>query len=120
MADGAIRKSSISGCTRGQIWKERIDAMESFTFALVQRISDWVGLFGMQHAISESLILAFVIIGYAIVLFSIIVCLYLGHAQFMNLINRKKMKKGRVWIGNSKKDKRLNFEDQFDELFARS
>ena len=94
--------------------------MESFTFALVQRISDWVGLFGMQHAISESLILAFVIIAYAIFLFTIIVCLYLAHAKFMSLMNRKKMKKGRVWMGNSKKDNRPNFEDQFDELFARS
>ena len=94
--------------------------MESFTFGLVLLISGWLEKFGMHNVFSESLILAFVIIAYAIVLFIIIVCLYLGHAKLMALINRKKMKKSRVWAGNLKYKKRPNFEDQFDELFARS
>ena len=94
--------------------------MESFTFGLVQLTSDWIGKFGMHNVISHNLILAFVIIAYAIVLFTIFVCLYLGHAKLMNVINRMKMKRSRGWIRNIKNTKRLSFEDQFDELFARS
>ena len=94
--------------------------MESFTFDLVQLTSDWLGKFGMHNVISQSLILAFVIIAYAIALFILIVCLYIIHAKLVTLINRIKMKRSRIWNGNSKNNKKFNFEDQFDELFARS
>ena len=94
--------------------------MESFTFGLVQLTSDWLGKFGMHNVISQGLILAFVIIVYAIALFALIVCLYIIHSKLVNLINRIKMKRSRIWNGNSKNNKRFNFEDQFDELFAKS
>ena len=90
------------------------------TFGLVQLISDLLGKIGLGDSIPVIAILACVIIAYAIALFTIIVCLYIIHAKLVNLINRIKMKKSRVWNGHSKNNKRFNFEDHFDELFARS
>jgi len=72
--------------------------LEDITFGLVQLISDFLGKIGVGE----------------------IVCLYIIHAKLVNLINRIKMKRSRIWNGNSKNNKRFNFEDQFDELFARS
>lgn len=90
------------------------------TFGLVQLISDFLGKIGVGDAIPVIAILAFVIFTYAIALITLIVCLYIIHAQLVNLINRIKMKRSRIWNSNSKNNKRFNFEDQFDELFARS
>jgi len=94
--------------------------LEDITFGLVQLISDFLGKIGVGDGIPVIAILAFVIIAYAIALFILIVCLYIIHAKLVNLINRIKMKKSRIWNGNSKNNKRFNFEDQFDKLFARS
>ena len=94
--------------------------MEEITFGLVQLISDFLGKIGVGDGIPVIAILVFVIIAYAIALFTLIVCLYIIHAKLVNLINRIKMKRRRIWNGNSKNNKRFNFEDQFDELFARS
>ena len=94
--------------------------MEDITFGLVQLISDLLGKIGVGDGIPVIAILAFVIIAYAIALFALIVCLYIIHAKFVNLINRLKMKRSGIWNGNSKNSKRFSFEDQFDELFARS
>lgn len=94
--------------------------MEDITFGLVQLISDFLGKIGVGDGIPIIAILAFVIIAYAIALFTLIVCLYIIHAKFVNLINRLKMKRSGIWNGNSKNSKRFSFEDQFDELFARS
>ena len=94
--------------------------MEDITFGLVQLISDFLGKIGVGDGIPIIGILAFVIIAYAIALFILIVCLYIIHAKLVNLINRIKIKRTRIWNGNSKNNKRFNFEDQFDKLFARS
>lgn len=94
--------------------------MESMTFGLVQLISDLLVKIGLGDNIPVIAILACVIVAYAIALLAITVCLYVIHAKLVNLINRIKMKKSRIWNGNSAKNKRFNFEDQFDELFARS
>jgi hypothetical protein len=94
--------------------------LEKLTFGLVQLISDVLGKIGVGDGIPVIAILAFVIIAYAIALFTLIVCLYIVHAKLVNLINRIKIKRGRIWNEHSKNNKRFNFEDQFDELFARS
>ncbi len=94
--------------------------MEEITFGLVQLISDFLGKIGVGDGIPVIAILVFVIIAYAIALFALIVCLYIIHAKLVNLINQIKMKRSRMWNRNSKNSKRFNFEDQFDELFARS
>jgi hypothetical protein len=94
--------------------------LESMTFGLVQLISDLLGKIGLGDSIPVIAILACVIIAYAIALFTIVVCLYIIHAKLVNLINRIKMKRNLIWKGHSKNNKRFNFEDQFDELFARS
>lgn len=94
--------------------------MEYITFGLVQLISDFLGKIGVGDGIPVIAILAFVIIAYAIALFMLIISLYIIHAKLVNLINRIKMKRSRIWNGNLKHNKRFNFEDQFDELFARS
>ena len=90
------------------------------TFGLVQLISDLLGKIGLGDSIPAIAILTCVIIGYAIALFTIIVCLYLIHAKLVNLIDRIKMKRSRIWNGHLKNSMQFNFEDQFDELFARS
>jgi len=94
--------------------------LEYITFGLVQLISDLLGKIGVGDSIPVIAILAFVIIAYAIALFMLIISLYIIHAKLVNLINRIKMKRSRIWNGNLKNNKRFNFEDQFDELFARS
>ena len=94
--------------------------MEYITFGLVQLISDFLGKIGVGDGIPVIAILAFVIIAYAIALFMLIISLYIIHAKLVNLINRIKIKRSRIWNGNLKNNKRFNFEDQFDELFARS
>ena len=94
--------------------------MEEMTFGLVQLISDFLGKIGVGDGIPIIAILAFVIIAYAIALFMLIISLYIIHAKLVNLINRIKMKRSRIWNVNSKNSKRFSFEDQFDELFARS
>ena len=94
--------------------------MEEITFGLVQLISDFLRMIGVGDGVPVIAILVFVIIAYGIALFTIVVCLYIIHAKLVNLINRIKMKRSLIWNGNSKNNKRFNFEDQFDELFARS
>lgn len=94
--------------------------MEEITFGLVQLISDFLGKIGVGDAIPVIAILAFVIIVYAIALVTLTVCLYIIHAKSVKLMNRIKMKRSLIWNKNSKNNKRFNFEDQFDELFARS
>lgn len=94
--------------------------MELVTFALVQLISDLLENLGVGAVVTEGMIWAVVIIIYAIASFILILCLHIGHAKLMKLFNRMKMKKNRGWIRNIKNTKRLSFEDQFDELFARS
>ena len=94
--------------------------MEFLTLGLVQLISDLLEKLGVGAVVSEGMIWAMVIITYAIALFILIVCLHIGHAKLMKLFNRMKMKRNRGWIRNIKNTKRLSFEDQFDELFARS
>ena len=94
--------------------------MEEITFGLVQLISDFLRMIGVGDGVPVIAILVFVIIAYGIALFTIVVCLYIIHAKLVNLINRIKMKRSRIWNRNSKNNKRFNFEDQFDELFARS
>jgi hypothetical protein len=94
--------------------------LEEITFGLVQLISDVLGKIGVGDDIPVIAILVFVIIAYAVALFTLIVCLYIIHAKLVNLINRIKIKRSRIWNGHSKNNKRFNFEDQFDELFARS
>ena len=94
--------------------------MEFLTLCLVQLISDLLEKLGVGAVVSEGMIWAMVIITYAIALFILIVCLHIGHAKLMKLFNRMKMKRNRGWIRNIKNTKRLSFEDQFDELFARS
>ena len=94
--------------------------MEFLTLGMVQLISDLLEKLGVGAVISEGMIWALVIVIYAIALFILILCLHIGHAKLMKILNRIKMKRGRGWIGNIKNTKRLSFEDQFDELFARS
>jgi hypothetical protein len=94
--------------------------LEEITFGLVQLISDVLGKIGVGDDIPVIAILVFVIIAYTVALFTLIVCLYIIHAKLVNLINRIKIKRSRIWNGHSKNNKRFNFEDQFDELFARS
>lgn len=94
--------------------------MEEITFGLVQLISDFLGKIGVGDSIPVLAILVFVIIAYGIALFTLVVCLYIIHAKFVNLMNRIKMKRSLIWNRNSKNNRRFNFEDQFDELFARS
>ena len=92
--------------------------MESFTLGFVQLISSLVEQLEVGEVISEGIIWALVIITYAIALFTLIVCLLIGHAKLMNLISGMKMKRSRGWMRNIKNSKRLSFEDQFDKLFG--
>ena len=94
--------------------------MEMLTLGLVQLISGLLEKFGVGAVVSEGMIWAMVIIIYAIALFILIVFLHIGHAKLVKLFNRIKMKRSRGWIKDIKNTKRISFEDQFDELFARS
>lgn len=94
--------------------------MESLTLDLSQLISSLLEKLGMGAVIPEGVIWALGIIASAIALFTLIVCLLIGHAKLMNLISGMKMKKSRGWMRNIKNSKRLSFEDQFDKLFAGS
>jgi hypothetical protein len=101
-----------------RIGEERIDTMESLTLDLSQLISSLLEKLGMGAVIPEGVIWALGIIASAIALFTLIVCLLIGHAKLMNLISGMKMKKSRGWMRNIKNSKRLSFEDQFDKLFG--
>ena len=90
--------------------------MESLTLDLLQLISSLLEKLGMGAVISEGVIWALVIIASAIALFTLIVCLHIGHAKLMNLISGMKVKRSRGWMRNIKDSKRLSFEDQFDKL----
>ena len=59
-------------------------------------------------------------VAYTLILFFLLLGLHIGHAKLMRRINRIKLKKTWNWNRNLKKNKRLGFEDQFDELFAGS
>ena len=94
--------------------------MEMLTLGLVQLISDLLEKLGVGAVVSEGMIWAVVIVTYAIALFILVVFLHIGHAKLVKLFNRMKMKRSRGWIKDIKNTKRISFEDQFDELFARS
>jgi hypothetical protein len=94
--------------------------MEFLTFGLVGLISGTLDNLGIASLIPESLIWSFVIIAYILILFFLILALHIGHAKLMRAINRLRLKKNWNWKKSLKNNKRLSFEDQFDELFARS
>ncbi|MFO7740010.1 MAG: hypothetical protein R6V46_16140 [Desulfatiglandaceae bacterium] len=94
--------------------------MEFLTFGLVEIISGSLDTWGVGRIIPESLIWSFLIIAYILIVFSLILGLHIGHAKFMHALNRFKLKKNWNWKKSLKSNKKLSFEDQFDELFARS
>ena len=94
--------------------------MKFLTFGLVGLICGSLDKLGIAAFIPESVIWCFLMIAYILILFFLILGLHIGHAKLMHGINRIKLKKNWNWKKNLKKNKRLSFEDQFDELFAGS
>lgn len=94
--------------------------MEFLTFGLVGIISGSLDNLGIARFVPESLIWSFLIIAYILIVFFLILGLHIGHAKLMRALNRLKLKKTWNWKKSLKSNKRLSFEDQFDELFARS
>jgi hypothetical protein len=94
--------------------------MELLTFGLVGIISGSLDKLGIASFIPESFIWSFLIIAYILIVFFLILSLHIGHAKLMRALNRLKLKKNWNWKKSLKNNKRLSFEDQFDELFAGS
>ena len=105
---------------KGCIFGEGSENMERLTFGLVQSISESLGYLGIGNGMPKGLIWVLLIIVSLVILFVLVLCLYIGHAKLMAAIHRIKMRKGRKWSSVLRKSQRPSFEDQFDELFARS
>jgi hypothetical protein len=94
--------------------------MEFLTFGLVGIISSSLDRLGIAGFIPESMIWSFLIIAYILVLFFLMLGLHIAHAKLVGSLNRFRFRKSWNWRKKLKRGKRLSFEDQFDELFARS